>query len=90
MADDVLAGGDRARQRHHPHFGMTGQRIPTVLPLPNSTLITPAGKISFASSANFNAVSGVISDGLSTTQFLPPAPEQVSTRPSSADNSTVR
>lgn len=27
MADDVLAGGDRARQRHHPHFGMTGQRI---------------------------------------------------------------
>ncbi|GDF52298.1 amino acid transporter [Escherichia coli] len=42
---------------------------PTVLPLPNSTLITPAGKISFASSANFNAVSGVISDGLSTTQF---------------------
>ena len=32
------------RQRHHPHFGMTGQRITTVLPLPNSMLITPAGE----------------------------------------------
>ncbi len=44
----------------------------------------------FRQLSNFNAVSGVISDGLSTTQFPPPAPEQVSTRPSSADNSTVR
>ncbi len=42
---------------------------PTVLPRPNSTLSTPAGKISFASSASFRAVSGVISDGLITTQL---------------------
>ncbi|SLZ57966.1 Uncharacterised protein [Klebsiella variicola] len=42
---------------------------PTVLPRPNSTLITPSGKISFASSASFSAVRGVISEGFITTQL---------------------
>ncbi|MNP64396.1 hypothetical protein D3C76_1598860 [compost metagenome] len=42
---------------------------PTVLPRPNSTFSTPAGKIVCASSASLRAVSGVISEGLSTTQF---------------------
>ena len=42
---------------------------PTLGPRPKTTLITPAGKISAASSASFNAVSGVCSDGLSTTQL---------------------
>ncbi|MOA04010.1 hypothetical protein D3C78_1235420 [compost metagenome] len=42
---------------------------PTVFPRPNSTFNTPAGKMSLASSASFNAVSGVISEGLMTTQL---------------------
>lgn len=48
---------------------MSGERVANGFPRPNSTLSTPAGKISFASSPSFNAVNGVISEGLITTQF---------------------
>ncbi len=90
MADDVFPSGDRTCQRHHPHFGMSGQRISHRFASAKQHVNHASREDIFASSANFNAVSGVISDGLSTTQFLPPAPEPVSTQPSSADNSTVR
>ena len=45
---------------------------PTDSPRPLSTLTTPLGKISLISCASFNVVSGVISDGFSTT-VLPAA-----------------
>ena len=45
---------------------------PTLGPRPNTRLTTPAGKIGAISSASFSAVSGVCSEGLSTT-VLPAA-----------------
>ncbi len=63
---------------------------PTVGPRPKSTLMTPAGKISFASSASFNAVSGVISEGLMTTQLPAASAGAASRPPSSTDSSTVQ
>ncbi|MNP50432.1 hypothetical protein D3C76_1446970 [compost metagenome] len=53
-------------------FGWVTSGLPTVGPRPNTRLSTPAGKISDASSARRRAVSGVCSDGLSTT-VLPAA-----------------
>ena len=66
---------------------MPGQRITYRFPRPNSTFSTPAGKISFASSASFKAVSGVISEGLMTTQFPAASAGASSTPPSSAGSS---
>ena len=53
-------------------FGWFTNGLPTVGPRPKTRLSTPAGKISDASSTMRNAVSGVCSDGLSTT-VLPAA-----------------
>ena len=53
-----------------PGWSMSG--APTVSPRPATMLTTPFGKISASSSASLSVVSGVCSEGLSTT-VLPAA-----------------
>ncbi|MNH18926.1 hypothetical protein D3C79_786470 [compost metagenome] len=53
-------------------FGWLTSGVPTLGPRPKRIFSTPAGNISLASSARRKAVSGVCSDGLSTT-VLPAA-----------------
>ena len=49
--------------------GCVTMPAPTGSPVPVITFRTPGGKISAASSASRSVLSGVISDGLSTTTF---------------------
>ncbi|MNF03305.1 hypothetical protein D3C80_2025940 [compost metagenome] len=53
-------------------FGWVTRGSPTLGPRPNTRLTTPAGNSSLMNSASFSAVSGVCSEGLSTT-VLPAA-----------------
>ncbi|MCY1559544.1 hypothetical protein D9M68_965940 [compost metagenome] len=53
-------------------FGWVTSGSPTLGPRPNTRLTTPAGKSSAMNSASLRAVSGVCSEGLSTT-VLPAA-----------------
>lgn len=69
MADDVLAGGDRARQRHHPHFGMTGQRITHRFASAKQYVNHACREDIFRQLCQLQRGQRVISDGLSTTQF---------------------
>jgi hypothetical protein len=69
MADDMFPVAIEPVSDTMRTFSCPVSGSPTVLPRPNSTFSTPAGKISFASSASFSAVSGVISEGLITTQL---------------------
>ncbi len=53
-------------------FGCLVSGAPTLRPRPQTMFTTPAGKISASNSPSFNAVSGVCSEGFSTT-VLPAA-----------------
>ncbi|MCY1301493.1 hypothetical protein D9M70_511070 [compost metagenome] len=53
-------------------FGWVVSGSPTLGPRPKTMFTTPAGKSSLINSASFSAVSGVCSEGLSTT-VLPAA-----------------